>query len=258
MNPTVDLNADVGEHDDWSSDEAARERRLVSLVTTVHVACGFHAGGVETMRRVVEACQVAGVVVGAHPSYPDRSGFGRRPIERSAEQILDDVTVQLATLAEVAAQCGARVRSVKAHGALYQRMAVDEECAAAVTQAAAAFDPALVVVVPGTPLSHRVVSEGRLVPLVEGFCDRAYRSDGTLVPRSERGAVIADPERAAAQAVALARGLPVTTIDGAAVRIRCQTLCVHGDGPASVETATAVRLALWAAGVSIAPAAERP
>ncbi len=137
---TVDLNADVGEGSD--------DRPLLDVVTTVHVACGFHAGDPAVMRRTVAAAAAAGVAVGAHPSYPDREGFGRRPMDRSPAEVADDVVYQLGALDGLARAAGATVRSVKPHGALYNRMAVDEPCARAVAAAVAGYGSELVLVVP--------------------------------------------------------------------------------------------------------------
>ena len=258
MSGAIDLNADVGEYGDWPSEAADRERILLRLVTTAHVACGFHAGDAETMGRTVEACREYGVVVGAHPSYPDREGFGRREMRRTPAQIADDVIEQLGSLGEVAGRLGADLRSVKAHGALYNRMAVEPECAAAVAGAVAAFDVGLALVIPGTSAARRGAASSGLTTVVEGFCDRAYRSDGTLVPRSTPGAVIDDPARASRQAVGLATGAGVASIDGGPVQIACRTLCIHGDHPRAIETATAVRAALERTGVEIASFVDQP
>jgi UPF0271 protein len=221
----VDLNADVGE---LEGPGHPGDGVLLGLVTTVHVACGFHAGGPDLMRRTVTAAVAAGVAVGAHPSYPDREGFGRRPMDRLPERVAEDVLYQVGALDGIARACGTTVRSVKPHGALYSRMAVDEGCARAVTVALRDYGG-------------------------EGFCDRAYLADGTLAPRSAPDSLVVDPDEAARRAVSLAVDHRVTALDGTVLSLDCDTLCVHGDTPGAAIIATAVRRALEEAEVAVAP-----
>lgn len=253
----VDLNADVGEEPD------GLDLAVVPWVTTVHVACGFHAGDPATMRRAVAAAVEAGVAVGAHPSYPDRDHFGRRELDRAPDRVAEDVAYQVGALCGVARAAGAAVTSVKPHGALYHRMAADEACAAAVARAVAAVDPGLALVVPAT-LDDRSAA-GRALAVAgpalrrEAFCDRAYLADGSLAPRQEQGALLADAGPAAAQAVAIVCGGQVVATDGTAVALRADTLCVHGDTPGAALVAGAVRRALEQAGVRVAaPGRPRP
>lgn len=253
----VDLNADLGETPEPPEGTAdvlgSTVERLLGLVTTTHIACGFHAGGPRVMQRTVAAAVAAGVVVGAHPSYPDPEGFGRRPMDRSAQLVADDVARQLEALGSAALVEGAQLRSVKPHGALYHRLATDEECAVAVAEALRDHDPDLVLVVPaGAPTRATIAGCGVSV-VAEGFCDRAYLADGSLAPRSQPGSVLVDPTEAAQRAIAMALGRGVEAIDGSAVVLDCDTLCVHGDAPGAVSIADAVRRALLAAGVSVAP-----
>ncbi len=249
---SVDLNADVGELA-GEPGTPLPDRSLLDLVTTAHVACGFHAGDPELMRRTVTAALAAGVVVGAHPSYPDRRGFGRHPMDRSPSLVADDVAYQVGALQAVARTCGGRVRSVKAHGALYNRMAVDEACTLAVAGAVAALGDDLVLVVPAGSLAEAVARRQGVPTATEGFCDRGYLPDGTLAPRSTAGAVVTDPEEAGRRAVAMAVNGRVTAVDGRELPLRCDTLCVHGDTPGAVAVAAAVRRALTGAGVGLAP-----
>jgi UPF0271 protein len=250
----VDLNADLGE------DPLGADAALLDVVTTAHVACGFHAGDIELMRRTVERAVAANVAVGAHPSYPDREGFGRRETGRSAEQVAEDVRQQLDTLATVAEGCGARVVSVKPHGALYHRMASDPECATAVAAVLVAVDPALAVVLPAlaTPPGQSAIDARAAVASVgltvraEAFCDRGYAADGHLVPRGSPGAVITDEEEAARRARRLVLDGSVEVGDGFELRLHPDTLCVHGDTPGALRLARAVRASLEAAGVRVA------
>ncbi len=249
--PTLDLNADMGESlGPWpmGDDEA-----LLEVVTTAHVACGFHAGDPAVMATTLCRALAAGVTIGAHPSYPDLAGFGRRAMSVPVDRIKLDLLYQLGALDGIARSLGARVRSVKPHGALYNRMAVEPEVARGIAEAVASYSDELWVVMPaGSPAlvaAHQV--GGRVA--TEAFCDRAYLPDGTLAPRSEPGALITEPERAAARAVALASGGPIEAIDGSPVSLDATTLCIHGDSPGAAAIARAVRRALESAGVTVAP-----
>jgi UPF0271 protein len=249
---TVDLNADVGE----SSPDA--DDGLVPLVSTVHIACGFHAGNAETMRHVVERAVESGVAVGAHPSYPDPDGFGRRELQRPPERVAEDVVQQVGALDAMARWCGTRVVSVKAHGALYHRMATDAECAAAVADALSSVYASLSVVLPAE-VGDGAVTEARAAVAAfgfatrsEGFCDRGYHRDGSLVAREEPGALIAQPDLAARQACGLTLDHSVECVEGTAITLRPDTLCIHGDTPGAPAIASAVRRALEAADVRVA------
>ncbi len=229
---SIDLNADVGE---GCGDDAA----LFALVTSANVACGVHAGDAATMRATLRAARERGVVVGAHPSYPDRAGFGRTAMERTPEQIYGDVRAQIAALALVAEEEGVRLRHVKAHGALYNVAARDRAVADAISRAVRDHDAGLAIV--GLAAGEQIASARAhgLRAIREVFADRAYRADGTLVPRSEPGALIDDAERAVAQALAF-------------VRERSgETICLHGDGPHALAFARRIRDALAEAGVHV-------
>src|ERR1700722_3541958 len=234
------------------------DEALLEVVTTAHVACGFHAGDPEVMAATVRGALAAGVTVGAHPSYPDLAGFGRRAMAVSVDRIKLDRLYQLGALDGIARSLGARVRSVKPHGALYNRMAVEPEVARGIAEAVASYSAELWVVMPaGSPAlvaAHQV--GGRVA--TEAFCDRAYLPDGTLAPRSEPGALITDPERAAARAVALASRRPIEAIDGSLLSLDATTLCVHSDSPGAAVIARAVRQALEASGVTVASFAGFP
>ena len=233
----VDLNADVGEG--FATDSA-----LVSLVTSANVACGFHAGDEATMRAVCEASVAAGVAIGAHVSYRDREGFGRRDLAVDAETVAAETGEQIEALQAAATTAGGRVAYLKPHGALYHRASADSECAAALIAAAAeaADGPLAVLGFPGSSLLARAREAG-LLAVAEGFADRAYATDGTLRPRSEPGSVLSADE-AALQALALAQGRL-----GGGVR----SICLHGDTDSAAELAAQVRGALLAAGVELRP-----
>jgi 5-oxoprolinase (ATP-hydrolysing) subunit A len=248
--PTLDLNADMGESfGPWSmgADEA-----LLGFVTTVHVACGFHAGDPEVMASTLRQAGAAGVVVGAHPSYPDLAGFGRRAMSVSPERIKLDLLYQLGALDGIGRSVGVRVRSVKPHGALYNRMAVEPAVARGVAEAVASYSAELWVVMPAGSAALRAAQDVGVRVATEAFCDRAYLPDGRLVPRSEPAAMITDPARAAARAVAFAAGSPIDAIDGSPLVLDATTVCIHGDSPGAAAIAAHVRLALEAAGVTVA------
>jgi 5-oxoprolinase (ATP-hydrolysing) subunit A len=248
---TIDLNADVGEAVDDAG--IAVERALLDLVTTVHVACGGHAGDGASMRRTVQAALAAGVRVGAHPSYPDRGGFGRRPMEMAAEDLRSSLAEQIGALVAVTASLGTRVHSVKAHGALYGEVGGGgSSCDALVAAVHEQCDVDTALVLPaGSPGVAALQAAGVRV-LQEGFSDRAYAPDGGLVARSEPGSVYDDPTVASAQALGLAVRESVVAHDGSVISLVVDTLCVHGDSPNAVAMAGAVRRSLAEAGVALA------
>lgn len=243
----VDLNADVGERDEADGADDA----LLDMVSSASVACGGHAGNRAVMDEVVRAAVRRGVAVGAHPSYPDRDGFGRRSMALPPESLADELAAQIGSLADAAAGAGTRLRYVKAHGALYNAMAVDEALAGVVAHAVRSVGDLVMLVRAGTP-AVGVVERAGLTVAREGFCDRAYLSDGELLSRSRPGAVITDPATAAARAVSLACAGGVDAVDGSWLAMSVDSLCVHGDTPGAAAIATAVRQALDRAGVMVA------
>lgn len=227
--PRIDLNADLGE---GVTDDSA----LLELVTSANVACGFHAGDAGVMREVCERAVEVGVVVGAQVSYADREDFGRRPMDVAADVLTGWVAEQVAVLGEIAAAAGTSVGYVKAHGALYNRIADDVEQAAAVLAGSGSLP---VLGLPGSVVHALAIADGRRV-VGEGFPDRAY--DGPrLRPRDQPGALVHEPADVAANAVRLAASPDLATV------------CVHGDSPGAVATAHAVRRALADAGWAVRP-----
>jgi UPF0271 protein len=228
----MDLNADLGEgFGVWplGDDDA-----LLDVVTSANVACGFHAGDAPTMRRVCAAAAVRGVAVGAQVGYRDLAGFGRRRIDYEPAELRDEVIYQIGALDGFCRVAGTRVRYVKPHGALYNTAAVDPVQAGAVVDAVRDYDATLpVLCLPSSVLARAALDAG-LTVVAEGFADRAYRADGTLVPRSSPGAVLHVVDEVVAQAVRMARVGDV------------ESICVHGDTPGAVEMARAVRAALGA------------
>ncbi|WP_350349120.1 5-oxoprolinase subunit PxpA [Agromyces sp. G08B096] len=246
---SIDLNSDLGEAvgDRVVGDDEA----MFPLITSANVACGFHAGDAAVMRASAERSVVHGVVLGAHPGYRDPAGFGRRELEVPPATIAAELLAQLRALEEAARETGARIRYVKAHGALYHRLGVDDDAAAAYVDAVAAFDPGLTLLgAPATALERRALAAG-LRFAREAFADRGYLPDGRLVPRGEPGAVWTDPSAVADRAVELATTGTVRAADGTVVVLGPDSLCLHGDTPGAVELARRVREALAGAGVEV-------
>jgi 5-oxoprolinase (ATP-hydrolysing) subunit A len=245
----MDLNADLGEgFGIWrlGDDEA-----LLDVVTSANVACGFHAGDPGTMRRVCAAAAERRVPVGAQVGYRDLAGFGRRRIDYSFAELRDEVIYQIGALDGLCRVAGTTVRYVKPHGALYNVAAVDEMQAAAVVAATVDYDPALpVLCLPGSVLAQLATGAG-LRAVAEGFADRGYLPDGTLVPRSAGGALVTPAADVAARAVRMAVERSVVAVDGTVVPCPVGSICVHGDTPGAVALARQVRAALEGAGLPL-------
>ena len=245
----IDLNADVGESfGPWPMGDDAR---LIPLLSSVNVACGFHAGDPPTIERTVRLAVATGAAVGAHPGYPDLAGFGRRELAMPAAELEAAILYQVAAVAAFARDAGVDLHHVKAHGALYNAAARDETIAETVARAARRWSRDVVLY---GLAGSRLLDAGRAAGLVvaaEAFPDRAYEADGTLRSRRRPDAVLTDSEAIAARAVTMARDHRVTAIDGSAVELHAQTLCLHGDTPGAAEHAAAVRAALEAAGIAV-------
>jgi UPF0271 protein len=243
--PVMDLNADLAEGDGLT----AVDRALLDHVTSASLACGFHAGSRPAMRSAAEACVAGGVAIGAHVSFRDREGFGRRRLAVSPERLAADLVEQWEVLVEEVAAAGGTVSFVKPHGALYNVMAVDPDVAAAVVWALASRCRVLV----GPPDGAHAVpaSEAGVALVPEGFCDRGYDANGLLVPRGARGALVDDPEDVAGRARSLALDGGLDAVDGTWVALDVRTLCIHGDHPGADHRARSVRRTLEAAGVEL-------
>ncbi len=244
--PVIDLNADVGEEASGHDGDGA----LLDAVTSASVACGFHAGDPSVMRRTLGDAVARQVVVGAHPSYPDSDGFGRREMEISLARLTDDLLYQIGALDGLARSYATQVRYVKPHGALYHRMGEDEACARAICDALRAYGN-LSLLAPCGSVAIAVAERVGVPVATEGFADRAYLPDGRLAPRGDPGAVITDADEVAARAVTLALEHRVAAVDGSWIAVAAASICVHGDTPGSTEVAHRVHRALTAAGVTL-------
>jgi 5-oxoprolinase (ATP-hydrolysing) subunit A len=229
----VDLNADVGEGMDDSA--------LLPFLTSANVACGLHAGDAATMDETVAGALALGVSVGAHPGYPDRENFGRIPMEMPPESIEKLVLYQISALDGFVRSRGGRLAHVKPHGALYHAGAKHAEVASAIARGVRRAGRDLAVVCqPGSKLLEAARREG-LPAAAEAFADRRYRADGTLVARSQAGALLTDPEEAAEQALHLARDHYAVAEDGSRVAVEADTICLHGDTVGAPEIARRIR-----------------
>ena len=241
---TIDLNADLGEGDACDTD-------LLRIVSSCNIACGGHAGDTDSIAATMREAIANGVSVGAHPSYPDREGFGRSSGFLSGEPLREALRSQLADFCRVAGELGAGITHVKPHGALYTDAVVDAELAGIIAGAVADVpQQPLLVGQAGTELESAARAHG-LGFVAEAFVDRSYQANGQLVPRSQPGAVHSDIARIQRQAVQLAVHGKVTARDGSTVSVRADTLCIHGDTPGAAAAARAVRDALEKEGVEI-------
>jgi 5-oxoprolinase (ATP-hydrolysing) subunit A len=247
--PAIDLNADAGES--FGRYRLGDDERLLRVVTSVSVACGWHAGDPGVIRATLGLARACGVSAGAHPSFPDRQGFGRREMQMASDDLRDAVIYQVAAVAGMAAVEGVRLQHVKAHGALYNMACREPRLAAAVVGAVAALDRSLAIyALPDSALARAAEAAG-LPVIAEGFLDRHYEDDGRLTPRGHPDAVIDDAKQAAARAVEWLRTGAVISRTGTPLPLRVSALCVHGDTDGAVALATAVRRAIEAAGVRL-------
>lgn len=247
----IAVNTDIGEGFgvwQFTDDEA-----LLGMVSAANVACGFHAGDPDILRRTCELAVRRGAAIGAQVSYRDLAGFGRRFLDVSRASLVNDLLYQMGALRVFAELAGGRIGYVKAHGALYNASARHREHAAAIVEAVASFDRSIPLLCqPGTQ-TWRQAEEARIRPLAEGFIDRGYTAEGLLVPRGQSGAMVTDPEEAATRAVRMATEGKVTAVTGEDVELSPGTLCLHSDTAGAVEIAAAVTAALRAADVSLVP-----
>lgn len=236
----VDLNCDMGE-------AAGHDAELMPLITSANIACGAHAGNISTMSESCARAEEHGVSIGAHPSLDDRKNFGRRELPISQAAAASIVTRQLRALSAYA-----KVRHVKPHGALYTMAARDPALAQAIAVAVREFDASLILFgLAGSELTRAGVAAG-LTVAHEVFADRTYQRDGSLTPRSQPDALVADAQQAAVQAVRMVRAGSVRTTDGTEIAVRADTICVHGDGPHAVEFVRALRLAFARTDIQVA------
>jgi 5-oxoprolinase (ATP-hydrolysing) subunit A len=247
----IDLNSDVGES--FGVYTYGDDERVLQSVSSANIACGFHAGDPQVMRRTVRLAKAAGVAIGAHPGFPDLVGFGRRELKASLEDIEAAVMYQIGALAGIAAAEGISLRHVKPHGALYNLAARDPSVALAIARAVAALDRSLILFGPAGSALLAAGRDAGLAVAAEAFADRAYEDDGSLVPRGEPEAVIHDPAVVVNRVLGMVRDGRVRSRRGTEIELRPATICTHGDTPGAQRLAHDIRLRLEAEGVRIEP-----
>ena len=243
---TIDLNCDLGEG-------CGSDAELMRYISSANIACGFHAGDGDTMRRTVELALEHGVAIGAHPGYADPENFGRTQMNLAPAEVRQLIFDQLEALKRICEPLGAKIRHVKPHGALYNQAAKDSQLASAVAESVAEWDRDLIFY--GLSGSE-MIAEAEKVGLRtanEVFADRTYRSDGSLTPRTEPNALITETEKSVTQVLDMIRYGRVRSTDAIMVAIKCETICLHGDGEHAVEFASTIRKRLRGGGVIIEP-----
>lgn len=251
--PTISLTTDVGEgFGMWT---IADDDALLDIVTSANVACGFHAGDPDIMRHTCERAAHNGVAIGAQVSYRDLAGFGRRYVAVERETLTNDLIYQIGALETFARVAGTSVSYVRAHGALYNVAAKNTEHAAALVAAVTHYDPKLPLLCQVGTEAWRLAADAGLSTIAEAFVDRAYTSEGLLVPRTEPNAMLTNPREAADRAVRMVFSGELTALTGETVAVQAQSLLVHSDTAGAVEIASATRQALESAGARLVPQA---
>ncbi|PTT60979.1 LamB/YcsF family protein [Arthrobacter sp. HMWF013] len=253
MGPTVDLVADLGEG--FGAYSMGDDKALLEIVSSANIACGFHAGDPDIMNATVAECVRRGVSIGAHPSFPDLRGFGRRAMDLTADEVRNDILYQVGALSAFAAYHGTGVAHLAPHGRLGNLVATRPDYAAAVADASARINPDLIVLAQDGELADAAAVRQLPVAIV-GIADRAYEADGTLVPRSRPGAVIHDPSAIVDRTIRMVCEGLIQTVAGTDLPIVADTVLLHGDTPGAVQLARQVRAELERAGVRIAPVAQ--
>lgn len=245
----VDLNCDMGES--FGAYTIGADEQVMALITSANVACGFHGGDPLVMRRTVQLAKAHGVAIGAHPGFHDLVGFGRRPVQATPDEIYGDLLYQIGALAAFCRAEGVELHHVKPHGALYNMANRDRAMAAAIAKAVADFDRNLLLYTLPNSAMQQAGEEAGLRVACEVFADRAYRADGSLVPRSEPGAVLSDEEAAAQQVRRMVLEGRVQAITGEEVAVQADTICVHGDNPHAIAFIRRLRTDLSGAGATL-------
>ncbi len=245
----VDLNSDIGES--FGAYKMGDDAAVMDAVTSANVACAFHAGDPLVMKKTIKNCAEKGVAVGAHPGYPDLVGFGRRNMKCTPEEEYADCLYQIGALSAFCCANGLCLQHVKPHGAMYNQAAKDPELARSIAQAVKDSGKDVILMGLANSEFEKAAKEMGVPFAAEAFADRGYMADGSLVPRSQPGAIIHDVEAAAKRVVRMVTEGTVVAVDGTVINFRPHSICMHGDTPEAVEMAKAVRSALQAAGVKV-------
>lgn len=247
--PSVDLNCDLGES--FGAYKIGMDDQVLPYVTSANVACGFHGGDPLVMERTVALCREMNVRVGAHPGFPDLAGFGRRNMSLSPEEVRASVVYQIGALKAFCDGAGIRLCHVKPHGALYNMAAKDYQLAKAICQAIYETDKNLILLALSGSQMLRAAKETGISCASEVFADRAYQRDGTLVPRSQAGAVIEDEDQAVRRVIRMAGEGKTEAIDGSDISIQADSVCVHGDSPRALAFVKKIREGFHKAGIEV-------
>ena len=251
MSFKVDLNSDLGES--FGAWKMGRDADVLTFVSSANVACGFHAGDPMVMKQTVKDAIAAGVAIGAHPSYPDLKGFGRRNMTCSPDELYSDTLYQIGALRAFCDAAGVKLQHVKPHGAMYNSAAKKPEEALALAQAVKDAGGDLILMGLAGSEFDKAAEKLGIPYAAEAFADRGYMNDGTLVPRKMEGAFVRDVEVAAQRVIRMVKEGVVEAIDGTVVKLRPQSICLHGDSPSAVEMARTLRQRLVEAGIEILP-----
>lgn len=247
----INLNADLGES--FGAWTMGSDTELLQVVGSANIACGFHAGDPLVMRRTVRQALDAGVSLGAHPSFPDLQGFGRRAMHLPVAELEALLVYQIGALAGIAQAEGGRLSHVKPHGALNNMACTDAALAQAVARAVRAFDPQLILLAPALSQLVLAGADAGLKVAAEVFADRSYTDAGNLLARDQPGAVLHTADACVAHVMRMVEAGGIVTQSGKVVAAEFHSICVHGDGPQAVASAVAIRAALAAAGLALAP-----
>jgi UPF0271 protein len=247
----VDLNSDIGES--FGAYKIGMDEEIVKFISSANIACGFHAGDPMVMDKTVDISKKNGVALGAHPGFPDLVGFGRRNMDVSPAEAKNYIVYQIGALQAFCRSRGIKMQHVKAHGALYNMAAVDEKLAAAIVEAIASVNENLICVGMANTAMQRAAEKVGLKFACEVFADRNLNPDGTLVSRKLPNAVIHDEELACKRVLRMVKEGVVEAVDGSLVKVKADTICVHGDNPQAVEFAKKIKRTLEENGVKVAP-----
>lgn len=241
---SIDLNCDLGEG--LSTDE-----QIIPLISSANIACGYHAGDTDTMKRTIELCLQHNVAIGAHPSWPDIENFGRNEMQKTAEDVYEIVTAQLFIIAQIAKEQAASLHHVKPHGALYNQSAKDKNIASAIAKAVYDFDPSLILFGLSGSFSLTEAAKFGLTTAHEIFADRTYQDDGSLTHRSQPNALITDEQTSLQQILQMINSNTVTSVSGKIITLKADTICMHGDGSNAIAFGKTISSALKQANIDI-------
>ena len=248
----IDLNSDLGES--WGAYSKGEDEAVLSIITSANVACGYHAGDPVVMRDTLKTAKIKGVAVGAHPSYLDLIGFGRRRIVGDSPKVLErQIAYQIGALKGIAAMTNTKVTHVKSHGSLGNVVAEDDDLALSVAKAVKSVDPYLILVVMPGMATERAGEKLGLRLAREVYADRGYQDNGNLVPRNQQGAIISDPKKATERVLRMLEDRVIITESGKKISAQLDTICVHGDNPSAVKMAAEIRNSIQDNGINLKP-----